>query len=532
MDSILNRFIKDTKLENPVIKRDRKGVFDYVLVNARSYKDLDLDTDKTYFENDYFECKIDNNMFGINIYNKKISDLINNYTPKLETDISRKICVDYSSPNIAKDLHVGHMRSTNIGESLVRMFELQGHKVDRINHIGDFGTQFGKIIQYLYEENPDFMIRSPSIEDLQRFYSEAKKRFDEDPEFKKNAYEKTKLLQNNDTEVVKAWNIICDISRNSFNRIYKELNVELEEKGESFYKDMLADVVKELDDRGATKIKDGLKYVECSKGVFIVQKSDGSYLYGTTDLAAIRYRLLDKKYDEIYYVVDKGQQDHFINLFEIAKNMGWIKDQKVVHIRFGLMLSNNKRIKSRDGNTVSLQSLLDDAIEETKTKFKDSDNIKKIAYGAIKYSDLSIDRTKDYEYSPDKMLSLKGNTILYQFYSYVRYLSVLRKAGDIDSSIDTDIRSKEEKDLCLTLLEFNSTFTKAVSEQKPSVICTYLYELSNKASVFFERCRCLEYDKDKNLINKNISRLKLVKKTKDIFDICFYILNVEPVKKI
>lgn len=294
---------------------------------------------------------------------------------KMKENKKMRILVDFSSPNIAKDMHVGHLRSTIIGDSICKLFEQDGHDVLRVNHIGDFGLQFGMIIEHLLQKNINYNEVDLSIADLQTFYAESKKRFDTEDDFKAKAYHNVILLQSGDVNIVKAWNFIKDISRKSYNDIYSKLNVNLTECGESFYQNKIPSLIEELqtsnilvNDNGWIKIP-----IEGYEVPLTVVKSDGGFTYDTTDLAAVKYRLQELNADKIIYVVDNGQAGHFDMIFKVAEMMGWKRpDQELKHVGFGLVLGESKnpvtgkmewkKLKSRSGDTVKLKELLDDAL--------------------------------------------------------------------------------------------------------------------------------------------------------------------------
>ena len=257
-----------------------------------------------------------------------------------------KVLVDFSSPNIAKNMHVGHLRSTIQGDSISRILEFLGYEVMRVNHVGDWGTQFGMLIEELNDKFPDFLTSSPNLGDLQTFYQNAKKRFDDEPEFKKKAQLNVVKLQSGEEQCVKAWQILCDISRQEFQKIYDRLDIKLDEVGESFYNPMLEPLVKELKEKGIAKEDQGAIciFVPKSKIPMMIQKSDGGFNYDTTDLAAIRYRLEEKHADWIVYVTDSGQEAHFKLLFDGAKLCGFFDPMKhkVDHMHFGLVLQESE----------------------------------------------------------------------------------------------------------------------------------------------------------------------------------------------
>ncbi|VDM38734.1 unnamed protein product [Toxocara canis] len=294
---------------------------------------------------------------------------------------SRRVVVDFSSPNIAKEMHVGHLRSTIIGESICRLFEYVGFTVLRVNHVGDWGTQFGMLIAHLQDRYPNFLNETPPIADLQAFYKESKKRFDEDEEFKARAHECVVKLQNYDPDFVKAWQLICDVSRKDFQRIYERLNVTITERGESFYQDKMADVVKEVAEKGFLKVDEGRKLMfptGCEVPLTVV-KSDGGHTYDTSDLAALKYRLEVEKADWIIYVVDSGQSLHLETIYAAGRDLGWYKpeEKRVEHVAFGLVLGDDrKKFKTRSGDTIRLTDLLDEGVRRAAAKLQEKEREK------------------------------------------------------------------------------------------------------------------------------------------------------------
>ena len=525
------------------------------------------DTQKMLIDNLSLQDKFIISVHGRDINFTMTNQFINQHLLKLlkmdniikPTQTPEKILVDFSSPNIAKDLHVGHLRSTIIGDTICRVFESLGHNVSRINHIGDFGTQFGMLVQYLFESKPDFENNPPDIKKLQEFYVGAKKRFTEDENFKKLSHEKTVLLQNNDPDVVTAWKLICDISKISYNSIYSQLNVTIEECGESFYRDMLEGVVKELEESGLVSISDGAKviHVNGSKFPIILVKSDGGYTYDTTDLAAIKYRLQTLQMNRIYYVVDSGQASHFSLVFKVAELVGWYDpDIHIVeHIGFGLMLGpDGKRIQSRNGGTIPLTELLEeglkiaeksvmDRIIENSATYMGDEEIKKavpaIAYGAIKYTDLSMVRTNNYKFSFEKMLELKGNTIVYQLYSYVRLSGILRKLKENTKDLYSPNEFSEftfndelERNVSVKILQLSEILKDIEVNIFPHKLCTYMYELSDSLQKFCTKCRCIEFDENNNPISINMSRAMLCELTHKIQQKIFFLLNIQTIDRI
>jgi arginyl-tRNA synthetase len=459
----------------------------------------------------------------------------------------KNILVDFSSPNIAKDMHVGHLRSTIIGDSICKLHEIFGHNVLRINHIGDFGLQFGMIIQHLLEKYPNYKESNLSITDLQNLYAESKKRFDVDADFKKEAYQKVVQLQLNiNNDIVSAWNFIKDISRLSYNDIYDRLGVKLEEYGESFYQDKIPDVIQELGLKGMLVDDNNRKIIKLDKFELplTVVKSDGGYTYDTTDLAAVKYRLVDLNMDKVIYVVDEGQTLHFELIFEVAKIMGWKRDdQELVHVGFGLVLDDTgKKFQSRKGDTIKLKDLLDKSLVvagNVYDKVRKDDNgigederkliIKNVAYGSIKYADLASMRTTTYKFSLEKMVSLKGNTGVYNLYEYVRICAIVRKAGDFINDLDprgVSIEDKEEANVCKQILLFPEIIERAYSTLMFHIVCAYMYDLTTAFSSFYKKYKCLVFDSEKNVIGINNNKMLICVSTKKILETCFFVLGI------
>lgn len=476
------------------------------------------------------------------------TDLINH------VDNQKTILVDFSSPNVAKDMHVGHLRSTIIGDIIARYFELQGHIVHRINHIGDFGLPFGMIIQYMIEEYADFenMRNNLTINNLQEFYAKSKERFDSDPIFNQMAHQRVVELQNGDPMINNAWNIIKDISRDAYNQIYDRLNVNLEEVGESFYQNMIPDLVNELNEKNLL-IQDNGRLIIKINGHDVpltVVKTDGSYTYDTTDLAAIRYRLVNLNVDKIYYVVGTAQTEHFDLIFKAAKLAGWVRDdQELHHIGFGLILGpDGKPFKSRNGDTVKLIDLLDKGIEKSADVIKNksdkltSDEIdtisRSVAYSAIKYYDLSSSRLKDYKFSYDAILSLTGNSSVYNLYAYTRIMNILKKLPEdvnMNNILNIDnfvINHISERELSLQLIQFAEVFDRVGNEFYIHYLCDYLYKLSISFHNFYTNCRCIEYAEDKKtIVEINNFRILLCYLTQKVMSKCFELLNITTLTK-
>ncbi len=437
-------------------------------------------------------------------------------------DSPQKIVVDFSSPNIAKEMHVGHLRSTIIGDCIARILEFRGHEVLRLNHVGDWGTQFGMLITYLREAYPEALTKADALEigDLVAFYKKAKQRFDEDEMFCEMSRQAVVKLQAGDPETIAAWKLLCDQSRREFQAIYDLLDIRLTERGESFYNPFLPAVVADLDDLGLLQEDQGAKCVflegftnkEGNPQPLIVQKSDGGYNYATTDLAALRYRIKEDGAKRIIYVTDSGQSTHFAQVFQVATRAGWIPDDvDVVHVPFGLVQGEDgKKLKTRAGETVRLRDLLDEAIARAKADLEMRlqaegrsetpefiDRVAKVVgLSAVKYADLSQNRTSSYIFSYDKMLALQGNTAPYMLYAYVRVQGISRK-GDIDFGhlgVGKQIILKEETEIALAkhILLFSEAIAAVETELLPNRLCQYLFELSQKFNQFYDRCPVLQ----------------------------------------
>ncbi len=430
--------------------------------------------------------------------------------------------VDFSSPNIAKEMHVGHLRSTIIGDAIARVLEFQGHDVLRLNHVGDWGTQFGMLIAYLREVCPEALTTSDVIDlgDLVAFYKQAKQRFDENPDFKETARLEVVKLQSGDAESHKAWQLLCNQSRREFQVIYDWLDIQLAERGESFYNPFLADVLADLqsagllvEDAGAQCVfLEGFTNKDGDALPLIVKKSDGAYNYATTDLAAIRYRLGQDRAARVIYVTDAGQSSHFAQVFQVAKRAGWVPDTvSLIHVPFGLVQGEDgKRLKTRSGDTVRLKDLLDEAIARTRTDLQArleaegrsetnefiEHTARTVGLGAVKYADLSQNRTSNYIFSYDKMLALQGNTAPYMLYAYVRVQGISRK-GNIDFEnlgSDVQIALQDEAELAVAkhILQLADVIEQVSQDLMPNRLCQYLFELSQKFNQFYDHCAVLD----------------------------------------
>ncbi len=419
-----------------------------------------------------------------------------------------RVVVDYSSPNMAKQMHVGHLRSTIIGDTLANLFTFLGDEVIRQNHIGDWGTQFGMLIAYLEEMGED---SSGSLSDLEQFYKNAKGRFDADPAFADKSREYVVKLQSGDVHCLHLWENFIDKSLGHCEEVYGKLGVNLtreDVRAESSYNDELADIVAALDDKGLLTLSDGAQcvFLEGDEHPFIVQKSDGGYLYATTDLAAIRHRVHTLGADRISYVVDARQAGHFRQLFAVARLAGFARPEtRLEHVSFGMMLDKSGRpFKTRDGGTVKLVDLLEEAVIHAREAITSRENYSEeeleriagiVGIGAVKYADLSIHRDSNYIFDWDKMLSFEGNTSLYLQYAYARIQSILRRyGGHIEGSVHLD--THDERALAFKLLQFEDMLLRTAAESLPHYITTYLYELASLFMKFYETCPILKEDID------------------------------------
>ena len=440
------------------------------------------------------------------------------------TDSPKAVVVDYSAPNIAKQMHVGHLRSTIIGDCIARMIDFQGNTVIRQNHIGDWGTQFGMLIAYLKEQYPHILENPDEVEiaDLEGFYQAAKAKSDGDEAFEQTARDEVVKLHNHDADTMAVWKHIVDESRSHYQPIYEHLTVTLtseDERGESFYANKLAEVVETLKDKGLATESDGAICVfpagfqnkEGNPLPFIIQKSDGAFLYATTDLAALRFRVNDLNADKIIYVTDARQAQHFNMLFETVKMAGWIDGIDLMHVTFGTMLGDDgKPFKTRTGGTVKLSDLLAEAVEratsvvEAKNPDLPADQkaeiAKAVGIGAVKYADYSNNRNSDFVFSFDKMLAMEGNTAPYMQYAYARIKSIERKAAGSDVDMATELAGIDsltfsddaEKDLAKMLIRYDLAINGAAEECRPNYLTAYLYDLAQTFSRFYNACPVLK----------------------------------------
>lgn len=462
------------------------------------------------------------------------------------------IVVDYSAPNVAKEMHVGHLRSTIIGDAAVRTLEFLGHHVIRANHVGDWGTQFGMLIAWLekqQQENAGDM----ALADLEGFYRDAKKHYDENEAFAERARNYVVKLQSGDTYFREMWRKLVDITMTQNQITYDRLNVTLtrdDVMGESLYNPMLPGIVADLkakglavESEGATVVfLDEFKNKEGDPMGVIIQKKDGGYLYTTTDIACAKYRYETLHADRVLYYIDSRQHQHLMQAWTIVRKAGYVPDSvPLEHHMFGMMLGKDgKPFKTRAGGTVKLADLLDEALERARRLVAEknpdmpADELEKLAnavgIGAVKYADLSKNRTTDYIFDWDNMLAFEGNTAPYMQYAYTRVLSVFRKA-DIDeqalASAPVIISEDREAQLAARLLQFEETLTVVAREGTPHVMCAYLYDVAGLFSGFYEHCPILSAEND---AVRN-SRLKLAQLTAKTLKLGLDTLGIETVER-
>ncbi|AIV30359.1 arginine--tRNA ligase [Enterobacter cloacae] len=462
------------------------------------------------------------------------------------------VVIDYSAPNVAKEMHVGHLRSTIIGDAAVRTLEFLGHKVIRANHVGDWGTQFGMLIAYLekqQQENAGEM----ALADLEGFYREAKKHYDEDEAFAERARSYVVKLQGGDPYFLEMWRKLVDITMSQNQLTYNRLNVTLtrdDVMGESLYNPMLPGIVADLkakhlavESEGATVVfLDEYKNKEGEPMGVIIQKKDGGYLYTTTDIACAKYRYETLHADRVLYYIDSRQHQHLMQAWTIVRKAGYVPDcVPLEHHMFGMMLGKDgKPFKTRAGGTVKLSDLLDEALERARRLVAEknpdmpAEELEKLAnavgIGAVKYADLSKNRTTDYIFDWDNMLAFEGNTAPYMQYAYTRVLSVFRKAN-IDESVlanaTVTITEDREAQLAARLLQFEETLSVVARDGTPHVMCAYLYDLAGLFSGFYEHCPILSAENE----SVRNSRLKLAQLTAKTLKLGLDTLGIETVER-
>lgn len=460
----------------------------------------------------------------------------------------QRVIVEFSSPNVAKELHVGHLRSTIIGDCLARIFEFLGEDVLRLNHIGDWGTAFGMLIAYLQEEHPDVLsgAQKTDLAQLVEWYKKSKARFDEDITFKKRSQLQVVALQSGDPDALKAWEMICEISRKAYGEIYELLDIRLTERGESYYNPILPGLVKDLEKRGQIEISDGAKCIflsefknrEGTAMPLMVQKSDGGFGYDSTDMAAMKQRVEEEKAERIIIVTDAGQSLHFQLIHAASIRAGYLDPKKVRfdHVPFGLVLGpDGKKFRTRSGDTERLVDLLYTAVEKADAMMCERNPSmpeaerkaisRALGIGAVKYADLSCHRTGDYSFSYDRMLRFDGNTAAFLMYAYVRIAGIKRKlGGDLPADGSIQLHHPSEMALGMHLLRFIETLEHVAEELLPNRLTEYLYGLAERFNAFYRDCQ-VEGSKEKT------SRLLLCETTAQVLKCGLHLLGVETVEK-
>jgi len=460
---------------------------------------------------------------------KRLSILLADPRLGVSVDEKKTFAVDYSAPNVAKEMHVGHLRSTVIGDTIVRMLEFKGHTVIRENHVGDWGTPFGMLIEHLLDLGEDRAANELGVGDLDSFYKQARSKFVSDEEFANRSRSRVVLLQGGDAETLRLWRILVDESMRYFNEVYSMLGVMLTDddiRGESSYQELLPEVVERLRESGDLEESDGADVVFPGGWVnrdgeplpMIIRKADGGYNYSTSDLACIIDRVERLGCDGFLYVVGTPQKQHFEMVFQVAKKAGFMShNHQAVHVNFGSVLdTDGKVLKSREGEVIKLHDLLEEAIRRAEQSIDDKNPdllgkereevARAVGIGAVKYDDLSTERTKDYVFDWEKMLSFEGNTAPYLQYAYARISSIFRKWGGDRESLTTNFESLMESELSTLrgeeillsrrLVEFPSILDDSVSTFSPHKLCKHLHSIASSFASFYENCAILKEDNE------------------------------------
>ncbi|TYB46153.1 arginine--tRNA ligase [Actinomadura chibensis] len=435
-------------------------------------------------------------------------------------DKPHKVVVEYSSPNVAKEMHVGHLRTTIVGDALARILGFLGHEVIRDNHVGDWGTPFGMLIEHLLDLGEDAAARGDSsVSDLTEFYQAARRKFDGDEAFADRSRRRVVALQAGDAETLRLWNVLVDVSKRYFNAVYGQLGVTLSDadiKGESFYNDLLEPTVRELEEKGIAVVSEGALCAfppgftgrEGEPLPVIIRKSDGGYNYSTTDLATIRYRVDTEHVDRMVYVVGTTQALHFQMVFAVARMAGWLNDDvRAEHAQIGNVLgTDGKLLRTRAGGTVKLSELLDEAVERAGAVFDEIQHdqpyddatraaiVRDVAMGAVKYADLSVARDSEYVFDLDRMISFHGKTGPYLQYAVARIRSIFRKGGLTPEQAAGPIvlGHPAERALALELLGFGAVVQQAGETTEPHRLASYIYAVADAYTTFHENCPVLK----------------------------------------
>jgi arginyl-tRNA synthetase len=463
----------------------------------------------------------------------------------LPVRVPRTYVIDYSAPNVAKPMHVGHIRSTVIGDALCKTLKFLGHNVISDNHIGDWGTQFGMIIYGWKHFGDEAALAKAPVAELTRLYKHVNQLAEGDPAIRRAVLDETSKLHHGDAENLALWKRFLPPCLEEIDATYRRLNVKFDHTlGESFYEEALPQVVADLIAGGLARESQGAQcvFLDGFEAPFIVQKQDGAFLYATTDLATIQYRMREWQPDAILYVVDHRQSDHFKQLFATARKWGY-DNVELQHISFGTVLGEDgKPYKTRSGTNIGLMGLLDEAVDRALAIAAQSEALttederrtiaERIGIGAIKYADLAHNRTSDYKFSYDKMLAMTGNTAAYMQYSYARVSGIFSK-GDIDpsrlrlSAPAITLASPHERALAVALLQFSEALDRVVADYRPNNLTDYLFDLASKYAAFFENCPVLKAETDQ----LRTSRLALCDLTARTLRQGLNILGIETVQR-
>ncbi|WP_344864513.1 arginine--tRNA ligase [Planomonospora alba] len=456
------------------------------------------------------------------------------------------VVIDYSAPNASKEMHVGHLRTTIVGDALARMLEHLGNRVIRQNHIGDWGTPFGMLIEHLLDIGEQAALARLEAGESSEYYKEARAKFDSDPEFKQRSRRRVATLQAEDPETMRLWHLFMDATIRYFDKVYAMLGVTLTDEdiaGESMYNPMLARTCDDLEAAGAAVVSEGALCVfppgftgsDDKPLPLMIRKSDGGYGYATTDMAAVRYRVNDLKADRILYVVGADQALHFRMIFAAARMVGWLPDTvSAEHVQIGMMLgTDGRRFRTRSGETVKLTDLLDEAVDRARAAIADrgydeatqGEIAHAVGMGAVKYADLSVSHDTEYVFDFDRMLAFSGNTGPYMQYATARIRSIFRKGG-IDPATATGtitLGNPAERALALQLLGFGAVVEQAAALAEPHRLCAYLFETASAFTTFYENCPVLKADVDEAV---RASRLALCALTLRVLETGLDLLGV------
>ncbi|MFF8847106.1 arginine--tRNA ligase [Streptomyces sp. NPDC015127] len=452
--------------------------------------------------------------------------------------------IDYAQPNVAKEMHVGHLRSAVIGDAMVRILEFAGERVVRRHHIGDWGTQFGMLIQYLIEhphelDHKDGASGEEAMSNLNRLYKAARALFDSDEEFKARSRDRVVALQSGDEETLALWQKFVDESKIYFYSVFDKLDMEIHDPdvvGESGYNDMLDETCRILEESGVAVRSEGalcvffddVKGPDGNPVPLIVKKSNGGYGYAATDLSAIRDRVQNLDASTLLYVVDARQSLHFKMVFETARRAGWLGDKvKAVQLAFGTVLGKDgKPFKTREGETVRLVDLLDEAIDRATAVVREKaekvglseqeivDNGRHVGIGAVKYADLSTSAVRDYKFDLDQMVSLNGDTSVYLQYAYARIRSIIRKAGETRPVAHPELElAPAERALGLHLDQFGEVLAEVASSYEPHKLAAYLYQLASHLTTFYDQCQVLSDENPAELVENRLFLVDLTGRT-------------------